>query len=417
MSVNYGQPLDAVRNYARARGFSHSVQVLQAKPDYARRYPDLLETPPPRYTYRCRYLARPLKRYYDIEGREYPCCFIKDARLHEPVEAMQAKMAAGELPAGCSGCREVLAADSLPRPRAAASVSAPIDTAAVADSGPAPALSIVTTCKGRLAHLQQTLPSIAAQAGAEVIVVDYDCPERSGAWVEANVPQARVVRVAGAPFFKIAHARNLGAAQARGEWLAFVDADMLLEPDFAARAMPLLGEGAYYRLDSAQAAAFGTVLVRRADFEAVGGYDEVIEGYGTEDRDLYLRLEAAGRRRELLPGAWGRSLEHAREDSVRHYEIKDSALNQRINATYVQIKQDLARQFGAGFLAPEARRGIYAEVRRAFREAAASGQPATRINVTLPPALDVRLYGWQMARVWTYYVNPAPPPGTGAPRG
>ena len=70
MTVNYGQPLDAVREFARARGYSHSVQALQAKPDYAHRYPQLLDAPAPRYTHRCRYLERPLKRYYDIEGRE-----------------------------------------------------------------------------------------------------------------------------------------------------------------------------------------------------------------------------------------------------------------------------------------------------------------------------------------------------------
>ncbi len=404
MTVNYGQPLDAVREFARARGYSHSVQALQAKPDYAHRYPQLLDAPAPRYTHRCRYLERPLKRYYDIEGREYPCCFIKDARLHEPVETMQAKMAAGELPAGCTGCREVLTPDSLPKPRAAP-VDAAIGDAVVVDEA-APAFSIVTTCKGRLEHLMQSLPRMAAQAGAEVIVVDYDCPDGAGAWVAENFPAVRVVRVENAPIFRLAHARNLGAAQARGRWLCFVDADIVLDAEFAAQAQPLLQEGAFYAIANPQPAAFGSVTCRRDDFAAIGGYDEVIEGYGTEDRDLYLRLIAHGRRHEHLPGDLLQALAHDRQASVRYYEIKDHALNQRINATYVQIKQDLARQFGAAFLAPETRRTIYAEVRRAFRQAADSGRPATRVNITLPAGLDVRLYGWQMTRVWTYLLNP-----------
>ena len=49
-----------------------------------------------------------------------------------------------------------------------------------------PLLTLVTTCKARLAHLQQTLPQMMAQtrhddAGGSddvrCIVVDYDCPE------------------------------------------------------------------------------------------------------------------------------------------------------------------------------------------------------------------------------------------------
>ncbi len=39
-----------------------------------------------------------------------------------------------------------------------------------------PKFSIITTCKGRLEHLKQTLPAMLAQKDSEVIVVDYSCP-------------------------------------------------------------------------------------------------------------------------------------------------------------------------------------------------------------------------------------------------
>ena len=57
--------------------------------------------------------------------------------------------------------------------------------------------SIVTTCKGRLAHLKQSLPAMLAQDGAEVVVVDYCCPERAGDWVESAFPSVQVVRADG----------------------------------------------------------------------------------------------------------------------------------------------------------------------------------------------------------------------------
>lgn len=412
MTVNYGQPLDAVRELARARGYSHTVQPLQAKPDYAHRYPQALDVPPPRYTHRCRYLERPLKRYFDIDGREYPCCFIKDASLHELPEALQAKMAAGVVPAACTGCREILTSDSLPRPRPLATPAAApqaVAAAGVEVVADAPLISFITTSKGRLAHLQQTLPRMAAQAGAEVIVVDYDCPEGSGDWVAAQWPAVRVQRVSAAPLFRLAHARNTGAAAARGRWLCFVDADVLLDDAFVARTLPLLYDEAFFGLENPQPTAFGTVVCRRDDFMAIGGYDEVIEGYGTEDRDLYLRLQALGRRRELLPGEPVQMIEHDREASTRYYAIKDHKVSRCINATYVQIKQDLTRQFGVAFLGPEMRSGIYREVARAFQQAAEAGRPATRVHITLPETLDVNLYGWQMVREWTYRIHPPAP--------
>jgi hypothetical protein len=406
MTVNYGQPLEAVREFARARGFSHSVQALQAKPDYAHRYPGLLDAPAPRYTHRCRYLERPLRRYYDIEGREYPCCYIKDARLHEPIDAMRAKMAAGEIPPACTGCREILTADSVPKPRAVAAATAGASSTVATI---APAFSIITTCKGRLAHLKQSLPRMALQAGAEVIVVDYDCPDGAAAWVTAYFPDVRALRADHAPVFNIARARNLGAAAARGRWLCFVDADILLDAAFTAEAQPLLQAGAFHTIAHPQPAALGSVICARDDFAAIGGYDEVMQGYGAEDRDLYLRLAARGCRREQLPGNLLQTLTHDREDSVRHYKIKDHRLNQRINATYVQIKQDLTRQFGDGFLTADTRQTIYAEIQRAFQQAAQAGQAASRVDITLPAALDVRFYGWQMTRIWSYLLDPIAP--------
>ena len=110
----------------------------------------------------------------------------------------------------------------------------------MSEAAPLPAISFVTTCKGRLAALKQSLPRMVAQPHAEVIVVDYDCPEGAGAWVAAEHPAARVVQVRDAPMFNIARARNLGAQAARGEWLGFVDADILLDEHFMEQALARL---------------------------------------------------------------------------------------------------------------------------------------------------------------------------------
>ncbi len=80
-------------------------------------------------------------------------------------------------------------------------------------------ISVVTTCKGRLEHLRATLPHLMDLPDCEVVVVDYDCPERSGDWVRAEYPSAIVAKVEASPLFNVSHARNVGAAAAStGTW-------------------------------------------------------------------------------------------------------------------------------------------------------------------------------------------------------
>ena len=115
MTVDYGQPLADLRAFVAARGYAHTIQPLQPKHDYARRYAARIASPEPVYTHRCGFLEQPVMRYYDIEGREYPCCFIKDANLHEPIRIMREKLARSEVPPACRGCLHILTPASRPR--------------------------------------------------------------------------------------------------------------------------------------------------------------------------------------------------------------------------------------------------------------------------------------------------------------
>ena len=279
----------------------------------------------------------------------------------------------------------------------------------MSEAASAPAFSFITTCKGRLSALKESLPRMVAQPHAEVIVVDYDCPEGAGAWVAAEHPAARVVQVRDAPVFNIARARNLGAQGARGEWLCFIDADIVLDARFVEQTLPRLREGAFYSIAHPAPDAVGTVICRHADFVALEGYDEVLQDWGPEDRDLYLRLVLRGCAHEMLPGDWIRVIKHEDAERVHYYKIKDRWLSQRINASYSQIKHDLARQFGNPNVPLDVRRAVYAQVRQTLQRGAEAGDGSARIQITLPPALDVRLYGWQMNRVWVYEIEPPPP--------
>jgi hypothetical protein len=167
-------------------------------------------------------------------------------------------------------------------------------------------ISAITTCKARLEHLKQTLPTLLAM-GMEVVVVDYDCPDRAGAWVRDNCPQARVVEVSDRPYFSPSTARNRGAAAA-GEWLVFLDADVSAAPAFVAAVRGLIQPDVFLIADPRPRGLWDALVVARRDFDAVGGYDEVFEGWGDEDVELTARLAIGGVRQASFPARFWRRL-------------------------------------------------------------------------------------------------------------
>jgi glycosyltransferase involved in cell wall biosynthesis len=179
--------------------------------------------------------------------------------------------------------------------------------------------SIITTCKGRLEHLRETLPSFVAQPEAEVIVVDYDCPEKTKEYVQANFPDVKIVAVDNQPKFRATHARNLGASVARGEYLAFIDADIQLAPDFTLNAAL---EPGHFGIFNFANDAKGTCIIPRVMFDDCEGYDEVIFGYSQEDLELYMRLDLAGYRISILPKELiSKVLVHSNEMRTTYFDM------------------------------------------------------------------------------------------------
>jgi GT2 family glycosyltransferase len=96
----------------------------------------------------------------------------------------------------------------------------------------APLVSVVVPAWNAQATLMETLKSVAAQTygNLEIIIVDDGSTDRTAEVAEhfcAMDSRARVVRKANGG---VASARNLGIAEARGDWVAPVDADDLWHP-------------------------------------------------------------------------------------------------------------------------------------------------------------------------------------------
>lgn len=222
-------------------------------------------------------------------------------------------------------------------------------------------LCFVTTCMGRLAHLQLTLAKVVAQRDSSCVVVDYSCPERCGEWVEANYPQVRVVRVPGKTTFNRSPAANAGSRAVNAPWICFFDCDILFESSFAEKVLPLLQPGHYYGpYPIRDLGTYGTFICSREDFERVGGYDEVYEGWGQRDLDLYHALEFAGVKRRVFSSSLLRHIPHDDESRTKFHDIKKLRINHSTNAIYRLAKFDVMQLTG-GVLSLQMRQRLYEE--------------------------------------------------------
>ena len=272
------------------------------------------------------------------------------------------------------------------------------------------AVCYVTTCKGRLSHLQQTLPCIVGQPGIACVVVDYGCPDGAADWVISNHPEVGVVRVADDSSFNASRARNLGAAAMDTPWLAFFDADVFCSPQFASIVVPQLRRGYYYRPEPVTPQTWGSIICHRADFAAIGGYDEAFMGWGGEDDDLYARLAMSGLRQATFPAALISEIAHDDALRVRFHAVKERSVQHRINMLYMQVKHDLMQLTGKG-LAFDMRKSINSEVRRTIIDAIAQGQTSASLEVALPkqmikpPPINGQIEHWQLNRKIVYSID------------
>ena len=221
----------------------------------------------------------------------------------------------------------------------------------------AESIAFVTTCKGRLHHLQQTLPLMLAEQPDQMIVVDYGCPQGTANWVEKHFPADKfpcinVLRVTDDPGFSVSRARNLGYAATTAAWVAFVDADICVQPGWLAWIRNHLNGTDYFLSPTVthptreNAGTYGSVVIRRAVFDSVDGYDEVFRGWGSEDADLYFRLEIRHHKAACYPQAFLKDIPHGNDERSQFYHEKDIHVSLLIAQYYRAVKYALMQLEG-----------------------------------------------------------------------
>jgi GT2 family glycosyltransferase len=186
-------------------------------------------------------------------------------------------------------------------------------------------LSVITVTRNRPQIVAQKLTSLAAQTlppdRFELVICVNGCEQGSLELLRSAETPFSTTVLSFAVNEGAAKARNACAKQAQGETIYLSDDDCLLFPDTLARHLaaqrqaPGVAVGAirfehdgasrvwrpgrvgYWNVNGAN-----TSLPRRA-FEAVGGFDESLSGYGGEDILLGYRLKQAGLSFMALPEA------------------------------------------------------------------------------------------------------------------
>lgn len=210
-------------------------------------------------------------------------------------------------------------------------------------------LGVIVTCMGRLTFLRQTLPSVLAEFPGVYCLVDYGCPEQSGAWVESEytdeVERGRIIvhRVPNVNVFHKTDALNQGARRAMRagcQYLCFLDADTVVLNRFWSWLAHDWDRSKFLVANlQSMRSLFGVLVVGAQDFERVGGYDEEFRGWGNEDLELRLRLHLLGGLEYAhLPVHVLSGISHGDWLRTRHYSEKSREASFAKNWEYMLCK-------------------------------------------------------------------------------
>lgn len=200
-------------------------------------------------------------------------------------------------------------------------------------------VTAVIPCCGRLEHFKQMWPTICGQMRCVIV-----------AWTDTNTADwalrqdilwrgCRVVSVQGEEWFNLSRARNLGATLVTTPWLMFIDCDMLLSTDFAAR-LPLTRENQFVIFQGRGCGYAGFIAVHGAMFRRIGGYNTCLEGYGYEDTDLRERLYAANCGALEIGHELATHIEHGNDLRTMNYRNKVIG---ETNARNTDVAKDMQR--------------------------------------------------------------------------
>lgn len=197
--------------------------------------------------------------------------------------------------------------------------------------------SLIAAIKDRSESLEAAFATWTRIRGiSQIILVDWSSKDSSTIEkVARQDSRVLVARVENETYFNHTRTKNLGVNLSDGEIVVVTDADIMIHPRFRRFFSELCSnDQVFYR--GWIPGGYGTVVVRRQIFDAVGGYDERMEGWGGSDDDLYLRLTLDGLKLGYIPEGLLTHIDHPEEARHINMMIRGRKESQQRNADLVQ---------------------------------------------------------------------------------
>lgn len=178
-------------------------------------------------------------------------------------------------------------------------------------------------CRGREADLLVSWPALARawEPGVELVLVDYGCTPPLAETVTPAEDRycllTRMVRVE-APWYRMAHARNVAIRAAVGDVIVISSTDITPQVGYFSMLRARFEETGAYWLEPTPR-YLGVIAVQRQALLDAGGFDERFDYYGPEDRELAERLHRRGLAHATYPSSWLSVRPTPQAEKRRHY--------------------------------------------------------------------------------------------------
>ena len=207
---------------------------------------------------------------------------------------------------------------------------------------------IITTCKGRLEHLKQSVKNFVENTDADVMVVDCSCPEDSGNIIKSIYPDVIVERII-MDTWNPSLARNAGAIEARWlgyKYFVFMDADCLITKPFWDVLKTTFVENSFTFISPNCKELIGFIAVPADLFFSVGMYDLDFFKYGHEDIYLRLMLYQECQKYKAITPVGVSTIQHSDELRVKFSAVKEESLISQLNETIMLLYNKFCKKTG-----------------------------------------------------------------------
>lgn len=199
-------------------------------------------------------------------------------------------------------------------------------------------ISICTTCMGRVNDIKQTflknindnLSYSTNQENLEFLLLDYNSKDDLEKWAKKNLKKliskglVTYYKTTEPQFYSMTHSRNIVFKLAKGNIVNNVDADHFTNSGFCYQINALANQfqDKAVFIKSRQKNR-GRLSFFKNEFLSLGGYDEGLEGYGFDDKDLLYRAVKSGFRVVRYGGKFFNHTKDHTRHPVDNYKEKD----------------------------------------------------------------------------------------------